>query len=151
MLPEEQAYLCPVRALASWIQVSRQEGQPARDISLFTVTTSTDVLTENMVSSEKFLTWLRCLVGEVGRNPTEYGTHSCKRGGAQILDVYLRWGHTKILEWGNWGKNSLEVLKRYLTGITDPHLVAREDFLHPEMQSKVWCGACGRNCPCGSY
>ncbi|KAJ7459521.1 hypothetical protein B0H11DRAFT_2160563 [Mycena galericulata] len=122
---EEDAHLCPVRAIARWIECAEKEEGP-----LFRKMNTGDR------TSEKFLEWFRQSLVDVG--------------GCQFLSVYLRWGPRKIADWGGWSTEfSWVTIVTYLINWSDGAIIERENFLRPGIQPVLLCTVCGRNCGCG--
>ncbi|KAF8179760.1 DNA breaking-rejoining enzyme [Mycena galopus ATCC 62051] len=138
--PEEQAHLCPVRALTAWLASDRRFKQANGEYTTF--------LQEP--KSEKFLEMFRNNLLDIGLDPYPYGTHSFRRGGCQYLASHRRWSLRRICDWGGWSAefSSLTIVK-YLIGWNDDPTELRENFLNPNQKITEKCPACGRTCPCG--
>ncbi|KAJ7270890.1 hypothetical protein C8J57DRAFT_1065078, partial [Mycena rebaudengoi] len=148
MLGAEDAWFCPVRALANWINVCG----PVKTGPLFRPFAAGDRPIPVQLQSETFLEWFRNLLVDVDICPFTYGTHSFRRGGCQFLHVYLRWSFRKIADWGGWSTEySWHTIITYLINWSDPEVTERAHFLHPTKGLSLHCGACGRTCRCNSY
>ncbi|KAF8194611.1 hypothetical protein BJ912DRAFT_847843, partial [Pholiota molesta] len=147
-LAEEEAHLCPVRALASWI-----EGSKITSGHIFRKIASGDRVSaqDTPLTSEQFLEMFRNNLLDVGTDPTAYGTHSFRRGGCQYLSADRRWGLRRICEWGGWSADfsNLTIVK-YLISWNDDPREKREDFFNPNRVPATLCFHCGRTCPCDS-
>ncbi|KAJ7107691.1 DNA breaking-rejoining enzyme, partial [Mycena epipterygia] len=152
-LPEDQAHLCPVRALTAWLAVARiQTGY------LFPTITIRDqigdsirpMVCEVFKKSDKFLEMFRNNLLDIGLDPYPYGTHSFRRGGCQYFASHRRWSLRRICEWGGWSMefSNLTIVK-YLIGWNDDPTELRENFLNPNQKVTERCSACGRTCACG--
>ncbi|KAJ6631661.1 DNA breaking-rejoining enzyme [Mycena sp. CBHHK59/15] len=146
-LPEDQAYLCPVRALSAWLSVSR-----ITTGYLFPTVTLRDQIGESTrpMKSDRFLEMFRNNLLDIGLDPYPYGTHSFRRGGCQYFASHRRWSLRRICEWGGWSMefSSLTIVK-YLIGWNDDPTELRENFLNPNQKISERCPACGRTCACG--
>ncbi|KAJ6511064.1 DNA breaking-rejoining enzyme [Mycena sanguinolenta] len=146
-MPEDQAHLCPVRALTAWLACSRIENG-----YLFPTITVRDQIGDSSrpMKSEKFLEMFRNNLLDIGLDPYPYGTHSFRRGGCQYFASHRRWSLRRICEWGGWSMefSNLTIVK-YLIGWNDNPTELRENFLNPNQQIREMCFACGRTCPCG--
>ncbi|TEB15131.1 hypothetical protein FA13DRAFT_1651392, partial [Coprinellus micaceus] len=140
------AHLCPVRALAEYIQASKLTSG-----YVFRAFASQDRLVANDVAmtSERFLTLFRHNLLDVGEDPLPYGTHSFRRGGCQYLASERRWPIRRICEWAGWSMefSNLTIVK-YLISWNDNPTEKREDFFHPDRQFTYKCFTCGRSCNC---
>ncbi|KAF7341459.1 DNA breaking-rejoining enzyme [Mycena venus] len=93
-LPEDQAHVCPVRALTAWLACSRiDKGY------LFPTITIRDQIGDlsRPMKSEKFLEMFRNNLLDIGLDPYPYGTHSFRRGGCQYFASHRRWSLRRIL------------------------------------------------------
>ncbi|KAF8815091.1 hypothetical protein BYT27DRAFT_7216811 [Phlegmacium glaucopus] len=78
LLPEEEAYLCPVHALADWISASGiTSGYLFRRMAASDCPSARD----SPMTSEQFLEIFRHNLLNIGIHPSPYGTHSFRRGG----------------------------------------------------------------------
>ncbi|KAF9232475.1 hypothetical protein BU15DRAFT_54962 [Melanogaster broomeanus] len=146
-LPQSEAHLCPVRAMAEWIDASRViSGYVFRKIA------SGDRVAEANapMTSEQFLEMFRNNLLDINIDPTPYGTHSFRRGGCQYLHIDRRWPLRRICEWGGWSQefSNLTIVK-YLISLNDDPMEAREDFFNPNRPPVLKCWQCGRSCACG--
>ncbi|KAJ6622746.1 hypothetical protein B0H10DRAFT_1787494 [Mycena sp. CBHHK59/15] len=146
-LPEDQAHLCPVRALSVWLACSRiSKGY------LFPTITIRDQIGDSSrpMKSDKFLEMFRNNLLDIGLDPYPYGTHSFRRGGCQYFASHRRWSLRRICEWGGWSMefSNLTIVK-YLIGWNDDPTELRENFLNPNQKITKRCSACGRTCACG--
>ncbi|KAJ7210194.1 DNA breaking-rejoining enzyme, partial [Mycena rebaudengoi] len=146
-LPEDQAHLCPVRALAAWLAVARISQN-----YIFPTITVRDQIGDSSrpMKSEKFLEMFRNNLLDLGFDPYPYGTHSFRRGGCQYFASHRRWSLRRICEWGGWSMefSNLTIVK-YLIGWNDDPTELRENFLNPNQKVTEKCPLCGRNCGCG--
>ncbi|KAF8173373.1 DNA breaking-rejoining enzyme, partial [Mycena galopus ATCC 62051] len=145
--PEDQAHLCPVRALTAWLACSRHtKGY------LFPTITVRDQIGDSSrpMKSEKFLEMFRNNLLDIGLDPYPYGTHSFRQGGCQYFASHRRWSVRRICDWGGWSMefSSLTIVK-YLIGWNDDPTELRENFLNPNQKIMEKCSACGRTCACG--
>jgi len=145
-MPEEEAHLCPVRAMAEWINASC-----ITTGYLFRRMASGDRLSERNVplTSEQFLEMFHNNLLDIAIDPSPYGTHSFRRGGCQYLASYQRWSLRAICEWGGWSTefSNLTIVK-YLISWNDDPTQQREDFFNPNRPPVVKCFVCGRSCRC---
>ncbi|KAF8219849.1 hypothetical protein L208DRAFT_1337373, partial [Tricholoma matsutake] len=95
----DDAYLCPVQALADWISVSE-----IKTGYLFCWMDVSDRVTEKPMTSDTFLEMFHNNLLDVNIDPSPYSTHSfCRRGGCQYFASHnLRWSLRTICEWGGW-------------------------------------------------
>ncbi|KAF7308877.1 DNA breaking-rejoining enzyme [Mycena kentingensis (nom. inval.)] len=145
-MPEQDAHLCPVRALSSWLHCSQ-----ITDQYLFPNVTMRDQISDSKtpMKSDRFLELFRNNLLDIGRDPYPYGTHSFRRGGCQYFATYRRWSLRKICEWGGWSMDfSHLTIVKYLIGWNDDPTQLREDFLNPNLQMSRKCHVCGRSCDC---
>jgi len=145
-MPERDAHLCPVRAVADWIRESKiTKGYLFRRIA------SGDRVAEKNapMTSEQFLEMFRNNLLDVGIDPYPYGTHSFRRGGCQYFASDKRWPLRRICEWGGWSAefNNMTIVK-YLISWNDDPMEKREDFLDPNRTPALRCFTCGRSCHC---
>ncbi|KAJ7231739.1 hypothetical protein B0H12DRAFT_1205029 [Mycena haematopus] len=136
-LPEEQAYLCPVRAYAEWICASEiSNGYLCPKIG-----SGDRLITDKKepMSSADFLEMFRNHLLDVGIDPYPYGTHSFRRGGCQYFHIHRRWLMRDICQWGGWSIefSSLTIVK---------YLISSNDEPSRPVQTK--CTYCGRSCNC---
>ncbi|KAJ7908585.1 hypothetical protein B0H13DRAFT_2016374 [Mycena leptocephala] len=126
-LPEDQAHLCPVRALTAWLTCSR-----ITNGYLFPTITVCDQIGDSskLMKSEKFLEMFRNNLLDIGLDPYPYGTHSFRCG--DLFASHRRWSLRRICEWGGWSMefSNLTIVK-YLIGWNDDPTELREDFLNP--------------------
>ncbi|KAJ7649395.1 hypothetical protein DFH06DRAFT_996316, partial [Mycena polygramma] len=151
-LPDAEAYLCPVRAYAAWLDASK-----ITDGFLFPkigagdklMTDKRSTLMPVLKSSTEFLEIFRNHLLDIGVDPYPYGTHSFRRGGCQYLHVYRRWYIRDVCQWGGWSTefSSLTIVK-YLISWNDNPLVRRRDFFNPKRALQLKCTYCGRSCHC---
>ncbi|KAI0739737.1 hypothetical protein C8Q80DRAFT_1054837, partial [Daedaleopsis nitida] len=145
--PEEEAYMCPVRALWAWLKI--RKGAPG---FLFPSIKRGDHVgpCDQPMPSPRFLGLFRHSLVDIGVSPDMYGTHSFRRGGCQYLCYGRRWSLHRLCEWGGWSLdcNNLTIT-RYLIGDVDDSFEDRADYLNPNRESTVICGSCGRGCHCG--
>ena len=162
-LPEEQAYLCPVRAIAEWIAASEiKTGYLFRKLTSDRVYTHDAPMVCNIQlfldynlplivwqTSQYFLEHFRNQLLDVNIDPLPYGTHSFRRGGCQWLYTGCRWDLRRICDWGGWSTefDNLTIVKYILSWNDDPR-EDRQDFLNPNKKPTVMCNICGRSCPC---
>ncbi|KDR69545.1 hypothetical protein GALMADRAFT_77349 [Galerina marginata CBS 339.88] len=145
-LPEEEAYLCPVRAMADWISASGiTSGYLFRRMASGDRPSAND----SPMTSEQFLEIFRLNMCDVGIDPAPYGTHSFRRGGCQYLAAFRRWMLRRICEWGGWSTefSSMTIVK-YLISWNDDPTESRDNFFNPNQAPTVLCPHCGRSCPC---
>ncbi|KAJ7471505.1 hypothetical protein B0H11DRAFT_1730133, partial [Mycena galericulata] len=162
LLPAEEAYMCPVRALAHWLHYAKEELGDDKDESgnsidtpLFRKVGPLDQVLKEPLPYDTYLTWLRHILIDIDiQDIFAYGTHSGRRGGCQIFHIYMRWSLRKIADWGGWSyKNGCKVIITYLLGLSDSPVLPRGDFLNPDKDKalKLLCRLCGRDCSCNSY
>jgi hypothetical protein len=160
-LDDDEKHLCPVRALAAWLEASGiGEGYLFRALASGDRVSSRDSpivclsscivcpwLTYVRQASARFLELFRNNLLDVDKDPFVYGTHSLRRGGCQWLARERRWPIPRICDWGGWSLdfNHLTIVK-YLLSWNDDPLEAREDFFNPKRPPTVACPRCGRNC-----
>ncbi|KAK7001192.1 hypothetical protein R3P38DRAFT_3327245 [Favolaschia claudopus] len=129
LFPPHLAHLCPIRAVANWLDVSDIE-----DGFLFRRIVSGDrVSQENThMTSECFLEMFRNNLLDITVDPAPYGTHSFRRGGCQWLYTCCRWGLRRICDWGGWSTefSNLTIVK-YLISYADEPCERREDYMNP--------------------
>ncbi|CAA7269937.1 unnamed protein product [Cyclocybe aegerita] len=145
-LPEEEAHLCPVRALGEWMNASKiMTGYMFRKIVSGDWPSSQDI----PMTSEQFLEMFRNNLLDLDIDPYPYGTHSFRRGGCQYLASQRRWTIRQICSWGGW---SLEfsnlTIVRYLISWNDNPTERREDLFNPTRPPALKCYHCGRSCHC---
>ncbi|KAF9233221.1 hypothetical protein BU15DRAFT_54209, partial [Melanogaster broomeanus] len=143
---QEEAHLCPVRALAEWLDASRiTSGYLFRKIA------SGDRVVEanTPLTSEQFLEMFRNNLLDLNIDPAPYDTHSFRKGGCQYLHIERRWPLRKICEWGGWSQELTNLtIAKYLISLSDDDVERREDFLNPNCRQVVKCSQCGRSCAC---
>ncbi|KAF8806495.1 hypothetical protein BYT27DRAFT_7293828 [Phlegmacium glaucopus] len=147
MHPEHESHLCPVRAVADWLEASRiSTGYLFRRMASGDRPSQKDT----PMTSEQFLEIFRNNLIDINIDPTPYGTHSFRRGGCQYLASVRRWLLRRICEYGGWSEefSSMTIVK-YLISWNDDPTEAREDYFNPARQPAVMCYHCGRSCPCG--
>ncbi|KAK7062101.1 hypothetical protein R3P38DRAFT_3303144 [Favolaschia claudopus] len=146
LFPPHLAHLCPIRALANWLEVADIE-----DGFLFRKIASGDrVSRENAhMTSECFLEMFRNNLLDIGTDSAPYGTHSFRRGGCQWLYSCCRWGLIRICDWGGWSTefSNLTIVK-YLISYADVPAERREDYMNPNRPPALKCFSCGRTCHC---
>ncbi len=168
-MPHDQAHLCPVRAIAYWMDAygvksgylfpsfaSKDRPRPGEH-AMVSTSEAIDGLPSfrecsNIVmkSSEAFLRLFRRNLLEVHRDATPYGTHSFRRGGCQYFATELRWPLRRICDWGGWSLSLTHLtIVKYLISWNDDPLEPREDYLNPNRSPTVKCYSCGRSCHCG--
>ncbi|EJD42655.1 hypothetical protein AURDEDRAFT_67192, partial [Auricularia subglabra TFB-10046 SS5] len=151
-MPENEAHLCPVRAIFTWVAASGISWGDG-DAYLFPNMSPNDqpVPKSCMVpqTSEKFLELFRNNMLDIGIDPITYGTHSFRRGGCQWLSTYKRWPPKRICDWGGWSQefNTMTIVK-YLWSENDDPLEPRDQFLNPNKPPVLKCYVCGRSCRC---
>ncbi|KAH7903548.1 hypothetical protein BJ138DRAFT_1107580 [Hygrophoropsis aurantiaca] len=145
-MSDENAHLCPVRALAEWFSVAEQNtGYVFRKIR------SGDRVHEanEPMTTEQFLEQFRNNLLDIKIDPYAYGTHSFRRGGVQYYASDCRWQLRKICEFGGWSQEFAHMtIVKYLISWNDNPTERREDFLNPNRQPAVRCYQCGRSCHC---
>jgi len=150
MFNAQDEALCPIRALAHWVQacgpekcsgyVFRAPGSNGQAPAMFQ---------DQPISASAFLELFRNNLLDIGIDGDLYGGHSCRRGGCQWLVRELRWPILRVCDWGTWSKDlSHSSIIRYLFAWSDDPYEAREDFFNPNRKPKVVCSACGRSCWC---
>ncbi|KAF8177438.1 hypothetical protein BJ912DRAFT_856915, partial [Pholiota molesta] len=145
--PDEDAHLCPVRAIADWIADSQiTSGFVFRRMASGDRPSADE---KTSLTSEQFLEMFRNNLLDIGIDPTPYGTHSFRRGGCQYLSADRRWGIRRICEWGGWSAEftSLTIV-RYLISWNDDPREKREDFFDSDRLPVTKCYYCGRTCNC---
>ena len=165
MQAEDQAHVCPIRALAEWVQVSGinkgylfrriWSGDRVADLEKNTPMVSLNKYINSSLhwiqlqTSEQFLELFRNNLLDININHYLYGTHSFRRGGCQYFAAYRRWSLRRICDWGGWSTefSNLTIVK-YLISWNDNPLELREDFLDPNRAPAVHCSSCGRSCHC---
>ncbi|KAH9481587.1 hypothetical protein JR316_0001127 [Psilocybe cubensis] len=99
LLAENEAHLCPVRAMANWLDASEiTDGYIFRKIASGDRPSADNI----PMTSEQFLELFRNNLLDIGVDPIPYGTHSFRRGGCQYLSSERRWSIRTICEWGGW-------------------------------------------------
>ncbi|KAJ7618074.1 DNA breaking-rejoining enzyme [Roridomyces roridus] len=149
LFPEPLAYLCPVRALAEWLEVLEAAG--VYDGYLFRKVGASDRISvdNEHMTSETFLEMFRNNLVDIRIFPAPYGTHSFRRGGCQWLYTTCRWGLRRICDWGGWSTDfSSMTIVKYLISYADDPQEKREDFMNPNRAPSVKCYTCGRSCHC---
>ncbi|TRM57293.1 DNA breaking-rejoining enzyme [Schizophyllum amplum] len=150
---QDEAAICPVRALCEWLQASK-----IRTGYLFPRLTTNGLQVKNAVgqepehmSSEVFLESFRNNLLDIGVDFTPYGTHSFRRGGCQYFVVCRRWNIRRVCEWGGWSTDFTHLtIVKYLISWCDEPMSSRADFLRPGQRVARLCRTCGRSCPCNS-
>lgn len=145
-LEEEDAHLCPVRALSDWIDAAEiTDGYVFRKIG----SGERPVESNTPMTSEQFLELFRNNLLDIKVDPTPYGTHSFRRGGCQYLAGERRWLLRTICEWGGWSTefSSMTIVK-YLISWNDNPTEQREDYFNPARKPATKCFRCGRSCHC---
>ncbi|KAJ8581892.1 DNA breaking-rejoining enzyme [Rhizopogon salebrosus TDB-379] len=146
VLPEDEAHLCPIRAIAAWVHESRIDSG-----YIFRKIYSGDQIAEANIpmSSEQFLELFRNNLLDINIDPAPYGTHSFHRGGCQYFHIKRRWPLRKICQWGGWSAEFTNMtIVKYLISSNDDPAEAREDFFNPDLRPTVKCPQCGRGCAC---
>ncbi|KAK0191777.1 hypothetical protein F5146DRAFT_1103646 [Armillaria mellea] len=138
------AHLCPVRAIADWLAVTRiNHGYIFRKIDR----QDQPVLEGN--SAEAILELFQNNLVDINIAPYTYGNHSFCHGGTQWLSVDLQWPIRQICEWGGWSKEFTHLtIVKYLISWNDNPTMPHKDFFRLDRKSTVHCYACGRTCPC---
>jgi len=146
-LDEEEAHLCPVRAVAEWIKASQiTSGFLFRR---FMAQDRPSAHEDTAMTSEKFLELFRNNLLDISVDPFPYGTHSFRRGGCQYLVSDRRWSLRTICEWGGWSTEfSNLTIVRYLISANDNPTQRRQDFFNPQKKPALKCFQCGRSCYC---
>ncbi|KAK0430783.1 DNA breaking-rejoining enzyme [Armillaria borealis] len=111
-LPAKMSHLCPVRALAQWIQASK-------------IYYDRPILAKNSpMITEVFLELFHNNLFDIEISLYAYGTHSFRRGGCQWLSVDLHWSIWRICEWGGWSTDftHLMIVKYLISWNDDPIL-----------------------------
>jgi hypothetical protein len=164
-LDEEEAHLCPVRAMAEWIKASQvtsgflfrrfmAHDRPSAHedtamVSHYTMFYEIDNWLNSQQTSEKFLELFRNNLLDINVDPYPYGTHSFRRGGCQYLASDRRWSLRTICEWGGWSTEfSNLTIVRYLISANDNPMQRRQDFFNPKKRPALKCFQCGRCCYC---
>ncbi|KIM73059.1 hypothetical protein PILCRDRAFT_81411 [Piloderma croceum F 1598] len=148
-LPQHQAYLCPVRALADWLVCLRASG--INEGYIFPRMNSGDRISHDNrpMPSEAFLELFRNNLVDVGIDPWPYGTHSFRRGGTQWLAYDKRWPIRQICKWGGWSTDPAgTTVMKYLDSWNDDSAERREDYFDPNRLPTSRCHQCGRSCHC---
>ncbi|KAM6489048.1 hypothetical protein JOM56_015460, partial [Amanita muscaria] len=147
--PEEEAHICPVRALSAWIVCSSiSSGYIFRSMR---VTKYAENISskDSPISAASFLEFFRNMLLDIGKCADVYGTHSLRRGGCQWLARERRWRIPRICDWGGWSTElSHLTIVRYLLSWNDDPYEAREDFFNPSKEPTTRCPHCGRDCTC---
>lgn len=145
-MPPEMAHLCVVQRYADWLEATDiADGYVFRKMDGYDKV----VHTNEPMTSEYFLEMFRNNLLDINVDPTDYGTHSFRRGGCQWLSVHLRWGIRQICEWGGWSMefSNLTIVK-YLISWNDNPMLKREDFFNFNRPPSTKCFTCGRSCHC---
>ncbi|PPQ73184.1 hypothetical protein CVT24_010015, partial [Panaeolus cyanescens] len=131
-LNDYDSHLCPVRALANWIKMSKiSQGYLFRRI----VSGDRPSASDKPMTSEQFLLMYRHNLMDIGVEPGPYGTHSFRRGGCQYLASVRRWPLRRICEWGGWSQEFTNMtIVKYLISWNDNPNESRDDFLNPKQQ-----------------
>ncbi|KAK0463170.1 uncharacterized protein EV420DRAFT_1618948 [Desarmillaria tabescens] len=114
------AHLCPVKALAEWMDVSKIyygylfQKMDKRDHPI--------LAKSSPMTAEVFLELFCNNLFDIDISPYAYGTHS----------FHLRWSLWQICEWGGWS-----------TEFT--HLTI---FFKLDREPTLKCWTCGQSCPC---
>ncbi|KAF8906281.1 hypothetical protein CPB84DRAFT_1675966 [Gymnopilus junonius] len=146
MLSEHEAHLCPVRAMAAWIDTSRiTSGYIFRRRAAGDRVQDKDAA----MTSEQFLKSFRNNLIDICVEPSPYGTHSFRRGGCQYFASLRRWKLRRICEWGGWSTefSSMTIVK-YLISWNDEPEESRDNFLDPDLEPSILCHVCKRSCHC---
>ncbi|KAK0462316.1 DNA breaking-rejoining enzyme [Desarmillaria tabescens] len=146
-LPAHMAHLCPVRALAEWIDASEiTQGY------LFPNIDKRDrpiTVKNTAMKPEVFLQLFRNNLCDLGEPPYAYGTHSFHCGGCQWLSVDLQWSIRQICEWGGWSTDFTHLtIVKYLISWNDVTMLRREDFFKLDREATIKCWSCGCTCAC---
>ncbi|KAF9072883.1 DNA breaking-rejoining enzyme [Rhodocollybia butyracea] len=119
-LPEELKHLCPVRAYAEWVdQTHINEGFIFRKMDLRDRHAADS---SKHMSSDQFLAGFRNNLLDIGVDPSPYGTHSFRRGGASGFPTDF----------------SYMTIVKYLISWNDD----------PRNPREISCPLCGRTCEC---
>lgn len=164
LLLEEEAYLCPVHALADWIlasgitsrylfqRIAAGDHPSAQDSPMVSTDTLPiyDILIYTPQTSEQFLEIFRHNLLYIGIDPSPYDTHLFRHGKCQWLASLRRWKLWQICDWGGWSTefSSLTIVK-YLISWNDDPTKTRDKFFNPDQDPSLLCYHCGRSCPCG--
>ncbi|KDR83109.1 hypothetical protein GALMADRAFT_57463, partial [Galerina marginata CBS 339.88] len=145
-LPEEEAHLCPLRAIARWMKISGiTSGYMFRRMASGDRPREDDT----PLTTEKFLEMFRNNLLDVKIDTPAYGTHSFRRGGCQYLASERRWPLRRICEWGGWSSEfSNLTIVRYLISWNDNPTEQRDEYFNPNRTPTKKCYQCGRSCPC---
>ena len=103
-----------------------------------------------MKTAKQFLDLFRMNLLDVEVDPSPYGTHSFRRGGAQFLSDEVGLSVKQICEWGGWSydSNSTMTVFKYLCSWADSPARLRESLLDPEQPAVRKCPTCHRSCNC---
>jgi hypothetical protein len=103
-----------------------------------------------MKTAKQFLDLFRMNLLDVGVDPSPYGTHSFRRGGAQFLSDEVGLSVKQICEWGGWSydSNSTMTIFKYLCSWVDSPVRDRESLLDPDRPVVRKCPTCHRSCNC---
>ncbi|KAF9020064.1 hypothetical protein BDZ89DRAFT_1093773 [Hymenopellis radicata] len=126
MFPSEMAHLCPVHALAAYLEHTRIDtGYLFRKIDK----RDRSIIQKNEpMSSEVFLEIFRT-------NLLAYGTHSFRRG--------------DICEWGGWNTEFTHLtIVKYLISWNDNAMLSCSEFFDLNRAPTTKCWICGRSCHC---
>lgn len=152
-LEEDEAAICPKRALCEWLQASG-----IREGYLFPKLTSdgraikrvTGKAGEHM-SQAVFLEMFRNNLLDVNIDFTPYGTHSFRRGGCQYLILFRRWNIRRVCEWGGWSTDfTYLTIVKYLISWVDEPMSSRADFFRPGQKVASLRNDLGTIVECGS-
>ncbi|KAL1671892.1 DNA breaking-rejoining enzyme [Schizophyllum commune] len=144
-LESDEAHLCPVRALAEWLDASgikkgylfpklTSEGSEIRSMGSH----------KDHMTAENFLELFRQNLLHVGVDYSPYGTHSFRRGDR-------KWNIRRVCEWGGWSTDFTHLtIVKYLISWVDEPMSSRADFFRPGQRVARLCRTCGRSCPCNS-
>ncbi|TRM68005.1 DNA breaking-rejoining enzyme, partial [Schizophyllum amplum] len=151
-LEEDEAAICPKRALCEWLQASGiREGYLFPKLTSDGRAIKPNRLLYILQSQAVFLEMFRNNLLDVNIDFTPYGTHSFRRGGCQYLILFRRWNIRRVCEWGGWSTDfTYLTIVKYLISWVDEPMSSRADFFRPGQKVARWCRTCGRNCPCNS-
>lgn len=129
---EDEKYLCPIRALWSWIGLAKRvEGPLFLHVDDYGRIASKEA--PQRLSYSTFKSQFEKQLKAMGyRKWWLYGTHSFRRGGCQYYHAYLepkedRWSFKKLADWGGWSENfDSNSMYRYICGANDLETVPRD-------------------------
>jgi hypothetical protein len=140
-LAADQAHLCPVWALADWINISKVKtghlfcriwsGDRVADLDkdnamvsrLHRIFKALSLYIECLIqTSEQFLELFRNNLLDVNIDHYPYGTHSFRRGGCQYFASYHQWSLQWICDWGGWSTefSNMTIVKYLISWNDDP-------------------------------